>query len=202
MSQNPFSDAPFNPYQAPMAPSVAPFSPTGNPYEAGVWRQGNLLVMHKMARLPDRCVKTNDPTAERLNRKLSWHHPAIYLALLFNIIIYVVLASVLRHQAAIQIGLGPEGLAWRRKVIAISWSGIIASIAAFIAAFQFDPDVSPQIFVPLLLGGIFGTLGFAIFGLTCARVVAAKRIDHHYVWLKGVCPDYLNQLPEFPYPPQ
>lgn len=202
MSQNPFSDAGANPYQAPFNPNVAVFpNAGGNPYEGGVWRQGNLLVMHRMARLPDRCVKTNEPTSTRLTQKLFWHHPAIYLSLLVNLIIYVVLANILGHRAKIEIGLGPEGLAWRRTVIWVSWLGGLGSVAAFIAAFQFDADTSPA-FLPLLLGGLLGTLAFAIFGLIFVRVVSAKRIDHNYIWLKGVCPAYLQQLPEFPYSPR
>ncbi len=202
MSQNPFSDSIPNPYQAPSAPTFAP-SPFagGSPYDSGVWRQGSLLVMHRMARLPDRCVKTNEPTAARLKQNLFWHHPAIYASLLLNLIIYVVLANVLGHRAKIEVGIGPQGLARRRTVIWTAWLGVLASVAAFIGAFQFDPE-SSQAFLPLLLGGIFGFLGFAIFGLICVRVVSAKRIDHHYIWLKGVCPAYLQQLPEFPYPPR
>lgn len=204
MSQNPFSEAISNPYQAPSAPTFAGAGVPGaggNPYEAGVWRQGNLLVMHRMARLPDRCVKTNEPTIARLNQKLFWHHPAIYLSILVNLIIYIVLANILGHRAKIEVGLGPQGFAWRRKVVWTAWLGVLASIGAFIGAFQFDPNSSP-LFLPLLFGGIFGALGFGIFGLILVRVVTPKRMDHHYIWLKGVCPAYLQELPEFPYPPR
>jgi len=49
----------------------------------GVWRSGSLLVMHRNARLPDRCVKTNSAeNVRRLKRNLSWHHPGLYLWLL------------------------------------------------------------------------------------------------------------------------
>lgn len=201
MSQNPFGDAPFNPYQAPTA--LAPqMHFASNPFEAGVWRQGDLLVMHKTARLPDRCLKTNEPTLTRFRQKLFWHHPAIYLLILVHVIIYVILANVLGHRATVEIGVVPERISWRRKVIAIAWLGILGSIAAFIGSFQFDPDAATGIFLTLLLGGIFGALAFAIFGVVCSPIVRAKRIDHHYIWMKGVCPAYLNLLPEFPYPPR
>ncbi|MFO0906094.1 MAG: hypothetical protein U0939_24010 [Pirellulales bacterium] len=190
--QNPYAaPAVANPYAAP---TLAPQSMQG-----GVWRQGNLLVMHREAPLPPRCVKTNQPATGTLKRKLYWHHPAIYAALLLNLIIYAILAAVLSKRATIHIGLSEAGFARRRRTMLIAWLGVLGSIGAFFAAFTLDPETNP-VFPWLLLGGIFGFLGFLIYGLVAARLVHPKKMDDNYIWLKGVHPDYLNELPPWPWP--
>src|SRR5438270_17415 len=119
MSQYPAPE--FNPYAPPKAPPPVQFQPYPNQgYDPmfGLWRQGNVLVMHKLAPLPDRCVKSNQPANGRtLKRSLRWHHPAIYLALLAHFLIYVVLALVLSKSAIIRIGLSEEWIARRRRTI-------------------------------------------------------------------------------------
>jgi len=53
------------------------------PSMAGVWRDNKTLVMTKDALLPDQCVKCNAPAhGFKLKRKLTWHHPALYLIIL------------------------------------------------------------------------------------------------------------------------
>src|SRR5687768_6974211 len=73
---NPFADQAPNPYAAPQQPDLYSQSVPNkiSPY-AGLWREGNVMVMHKLAPLPDICLKSNQPAVGRLKRKLSWHHP-------------------------------------------------------------------------------------------------------------------------------
>ena len=52
----------------------------------------------------------------------------------------------------------------------------------------------------LILLGVLVFFGGALYGLIAARMVAPKRISDDYVWLKGVHPDFLAELPVWPYP--
>lgn len=62
--------ADINPYAAPQHGIVV--NPPAVDPSGGVWRDGKLLVMHKKAVLPDRCVKCNQPAGgRRLKRSLS-----------------------------------------------------------------------------------------------------------------------------------
>ena len=67
-SGNPFAD-PQNPYAAPqLGGYYQPVPQPGNlPPFAGLWRQGNVLVMHKSAPLPEICLKSNLPAKNRLS---------------------------------------------------------------------------------------------------------------------------------------
>src|SRR3954464_15581653 len=58
----------------------------------GVWRDGPILVMHKIAPLPDYCIKCNSPAnGLRIRRKLSWHHPALYILVFGAALFYVIM---------------------------------------------------------------------------------------------------------------
>src|SRR5687768_8402085 len=80
---DPYANNPYAPPKvaAPFPVQQPPF-PVGDPL-FGLFRQGNVLVMHKLAPLPDKCIKSNQPAHGRtLRRNLRWHHPAAFFALL------------------------------------------------------------------------------------------------------------------------
>jgi len=190
-------DSSENPYAPPLTtPSV---------YDAqvvedlGLWRKGSLLVMRKNSQLPARCVKSNAPTDRRLKRSMYWHHPAIYLSILISILIYVILALILRKSATIYIGLSDEWFAKRHRAMLVGWLLFLASVAMLIAGIAMldQSDAFPWLIAASPLVFLFG----AIYGLLGARMVVPARISDEYVWLKGIHPSFLADLPEWPYQP-
>lgn len=188
---------PDNPYQSPQTAEAV--------YQAemvdsgGLWRKGSLLVMHKMAPLPDRCVKSNVPTQRRLKRSLSWHHPLIFLTLLISLLIYVILALVLRKTAKIHIGLSDEWFARRRRAMVIGWTTVLVSLGMIIGGITMV-DSNGLFGLAILAGAVLFVAG-AIYGLLGARMVAPTRISDTHIWLKGVCPEFLVGLPDWPHTP-
>ena len=94
--------------------------------QRGLWRDGQILVMEKTAELPDRCVKSNRNADWKLRRKLSWHHPALYLLIfvggvLPGIFLFAFVALIIRQTASIHIGLTDEWFTKRRRVMFFSW---------------------------------------------------------------------------------
>ncbi len=164
-----------------------------------LYRQGRLLVMHKKAVLPDRCVKSNRPAAGRLKRKLAWHHPAIYVTIPLNPAIYVGLALLLRKRATVYVGLSDEWFRKRRRAITVGWTLFIGGLAMLIVGIASAAQhrwVAPAI--PL---GLLVALAGAIYGLRVAVIVRAKQVTNHFIWLAGVHPDFLASLPLWPYQP-
>lgn len=194
-TDSPLFDPDFNPYQAPKTKSsLAPLPPG-----AGLWREGNLLVMRKDAELPDRCVRCNAPAdGYRLKRNLSWHHPAFYLIVLFNLLIYVIVALIVRKTAKIYVGLCEEHRRKRTRTILTAWFFSLLGIALIVAAIAYSgPQASPSLGI-LALVGLLMWLGFMIWGAATAPPVAPVKIDHQFVWLKKVSPLFLDTLPEVP----
>lgn len=199
-----------NPFASPQVPQIGNPSPgasswarpqaTGGVhalYPVGVWRLRGKLVMHRSARLPDRCVKTNAPAEAWLTRKLFWYHPLILLALLLNLIVFLVLVLVLGKKAVIQVGIARGWRNRHRWRAAFAWSMTLLLPGACIAG----AFVSDEAWMPWLVAGAF--LAFllgAVVSVLVTRIVWPVRITDQYVVLKGVHPAFLAELPDWPYP--
>jgi hypothetical protein len=192
-SGNPFADQ-VNPYAAPQVGGYQPHMPGvgAHPF-AGLWRQGNLLVMHKMAPLPDICLKSNQPAQRRLKRSMHWHHPAIYIAVLISPLIYIILALCLQKTATIHIGLSDEWYVRRQMRMLIAWGTVLIGAILFGLAMLIG-DQAEGVAVALGMSAFLLPLGGLIYGLIACRLVTPQRITDQYVFIKGVHPDFLNRL--------
>lgn len=172
-----------------MAPEQLYFPPPSHGLNT-IWRSNTLLVMTKEASLPNRCVKCNAPAADRLKRKLQWHHPALYLLIFASILVYAVVAMVVRKTAIVNVGLCEEHRESRRLSIIITLLLALVAVMSSVAAVQFEMPV-------LFLVSLGLVLAATIYGIVTLRVVAPTKIDEHLVWLKGVNADYLQEFPEW-----
>ncbi len=199
-ASNPFSDQMPNPYAAP---HPGGYFQQGSPQKpaafAGLWRQGNVLVMHKMAPLPDICLKSNQPANRRLTRNLSWHHPAIALTILAGLLIYVILAIILTKRATIQLPLTDEWFARRQRRMLYSWGVGLACLGLIVGGVVLTAQLDQPEYLLLMLFGIFAGLFTLVFGQMAVGLVSPKPITDEYIWLKGVHPDFLNRLDPWPY---
>jgi hypothetical protein len=158
-----------------------------------IWRSGNLLVMRKGARLPDRCIKTNrSANGKRFKATLYWHHPIIYLLILFNLLIYLIVAIAVQKKAVVYLGVTEQTLQARSKAILWAWLVGIAGVILCIYALS-----SPVELGGLILLGVFMILGGLIGGLVKAPLVGTDRIEGEYIWIRGISKEYLALLPEW-----
>lgn|SRR5574341_2405187 len=162
------------------------------PPAAGIWRDGATLVMDKNASLPDRCVKCNAPAnGLRVRKKLSWHHPFLYLLIFGAALVYVILAMALSKRAIVEFGICQNHKRRRRILLNIGFGLLAIGLMLPFVGFGYD---YPEI-------GVLGILLFlvAVFWLViAARVVSLKKIDDRYVWLTGVNRDFLAQFAPLP----
>lgn len=68
---------PINPYVAPQADIREPLFV--QPEDIGLWRQGDLLVMHESARFPLRCILTGEETAHLYSWQVRNFWSAFYV---------------------------------------------------------------------------------------------------------------------------
>lgn len=177
--------SPGDSYVFPPPPS------TGLYPEGGVWRDNHTLVMSKDAALPDRCVKCNSPAnGLRLKRTLYWHNPIYYVLLFAGILIYFIVAMIVRKTAIVHVPLCETHLGRRRASLIIGWLLIALGLGGFIMA------IAGNYGTPAFLGALSLLVGF-VFAIAAARTVLPTKIDDRFVWLKGVNRDYLNQLPQW-----
>lgn len=164
----------------------APPSPLGS--ATGVWQDGAKLVMVKDAQLPDRCVKCNAFTERKMKRNLTWHHPALYLLIIAGVLIYFIVAMILRQSATIYIGICDEHHARHRRNMIITAVLIVSSLLGFVIAIAMNEPMFALLGILLFFGGI-------VFGVVGTRLVLPAKIDAQYVWLSGINKEYLSALP-------
>jgi len=167
----------------------------GRNSDVGVWRLGKQLVMRKDAKLPDRCVKTNEPAERWLTRRLYWHHPLLYLLILAGVLFYAIAAIIVREKAVIDVGLSQERFSRRRWSIFGAWVVAFSGLGLCYLGIQFAAGGEAA---ALIIGGLFLALLSGVVGASLSSVVQPARITADYVWIKGVHPAYLDALPEFP----
>jgi hypothetical protein len=192
----------FNPYAAPEAePGEGPH-PSG---DAGVWRDGDILVMTKDADLGDRCVKCGAPcNGWRLKRSLSWHSgfwylpPIVTVFLCFTVffcvplVLYFAVMMFVQQIATIYVPLCPRHRGKRRLGIACSFAISMLGLTLILAGIAVEGKVIVDVFggsgAALVLGGL-------VYGTVSSQPVVVKRIDQEFVWLKKASPAYLVTLP-------
>lgn len=152
------------------------------------WRDGDKLVVHETATLPDRCLKCNQPAdGKRVRQTFRWHSPVYYLLVLAGLLIYFVVALIVRQNATVEYGLCQRHFSQRRMFQISSWSLLALSVIGFIAAVGVGEGW-------LALFGLLALVAAAVFG-TLSQFVTVDKIDKGYVWLKKIDLEYLRQFP-------
>jgi hypothetical protein len=167
----------LNPYAPPA--DISAYAPA--PTQEGIngWCEAGRLVLPATgARLPDRCVVCNAAAhGYALRKKFYWHHPAVYLGLLVNVIVYAVLAMVLRKTATVSFGLCPKHRAKRVYGLWIGWGGFGLAFCAMLACAVIGAAET-------ILATIAAMVLLPIVGFILARTAVPAKIDERWIWLK------------------
>jgi hypothetical protein len=175
-----------NPYAAPRTDVNAGLTTGGG---GGFRRSGALLITSPEVRLPPRCVKCNAPVDGPLKRKrYYWHHPAIFALVLFNLLIYAIVAVIVRRRAEVTFGLCQVHRAKRNRAIVGGLLGVCLSIGLTAGA------IGQQIPV-LALVGILGVVVSIVVSAVVARALLPTRIDKAGAQFKGCGEGFLASLP-------
>jgi hypothetical protein len=179
------------PYATPFG--IAPSVPT---YAA--WRDGAVLITPTVAVLPRQCVKCGQAADGWYGRrKFYWHHPGLLLLILVNLIVFAIVALVVRKTATVELGLCARHIARRRMAIGATWLLVLGGCATLAGGFYVTSAYRGYDFAAFL-----GTLTALVMWVTAAVVssnIAAflrpTRIDSTYAFFKGAGPDFLSLFP-------
>jgi len=167
-------------------------TPVGAAADNAVWCDGTTLIVPHGTTLPPYCVKCNAPVEEPpVKRTYRWHNPLLYLIILFNLIIYAIVALIVRKKGRIQIHVC-------RHHVQRQWIAILLALVLTLGG------------LALLIGGgandkpilaVTGIVAF-ILGIVAAfvsRMLYPTKIDEHVLWLKGAGPEFCAQFPPAPW---
>lgn len=176
-----------NPYASPQADISA--IPAREFSAHGTYQSGKLLVISRdSAQLPDLCIKTGAPTGARMKRKVYWHPPWVYIFLVCNLLIFAIVALIVRKTASLEFALSEEARAERRKHTFIGLGILAAGIGTF-----FLIEIEPWF---AMVGGLL-FVGGLIYIIIKTRLVWPTKMNKEWAWLNGVHPSVLAQLPRF-----
>jgi hypothetical protein len=177
---------PVLPYATP-APLV-----TGGPAPDSAWRDGKTLVVRKGVILPDRCVKCNAPADGPFHKQtVNWHHPALYLLLLAGPVPYAIIISILQEKGSVGVRLCARHRQRRLGLVLTAWALGIGGTAAIVASARAHSRF-------VVIAGIAALFCGVVLG-ACTRLLTAKKIDGHFMWLRGLSPEFLTSFPPLPH---
>ncbi len=183
----------INPYASPQTHSGVPLE--AELVESSAWRNGNLLIVGHNAVLPPRCVKCNAPTDRPHKRfRMTWYSPLAYLGLLLGLVPFVLIVLLIQRKLVLDVGICEEHRHRRRLGIVV---GLLGSAMGFglivLGLVQFTESMALPFCSGLALIGVS-----LVFCIRMTRIVWPKHIDKRFAEVHGVCPEFLDALPEAP----
>lgn len=189
--RNPFERNPYAPSQATLKQSGPPSGQLNS--RATAWRYRKMLVMVPETALPDRCIKCNAPAHEPTKeRKVYWHHPAVYVLILINVILYAIVGAIVRKRAMVAPGLCEVHKKSHKMTVIAAWSVFALGLALMVVAIKTDGSATQ------LLSGFLLMLAAVLVGMIRGRIVQAHKIETTRVWLRGCGEEFLDSLPQLP----
>ena len=171
--------------------AVQSLSEGGQLAASAIWRDGKKIVALDGTHFPARCVKCNQATSEpALKRKLYWHNPAFYLFLFVQVILYIIVAMLVRKRATVEIHLCREHLDRRRNFMIGVWVSLVLGFGALVWG------IAESTGLMAIIGGVLLVVAVTL-GLFGVRPLATVKIRDKTVWLKGAGKDFLDSLPSW-----
>jgi hypothetical protein len=190
------NDNSYSPYAPPKSSLIEPVEDS-----AGMWRQGNIVVMRHDANFPARCIKCNAASvAPERKTGVYWHPWGYYLIALISLPLYAIVAFIVRKRATVYVNLCPRHQ--RRLIIgrSLGWAGLayLALVLPLIfVVFQDALNNNQDLKNIIIICSVAFSLVWMIGTLVLTSRVQAKRIAPDYIYLKQCHKDFLNSLPEF-----
>ena len=161
-----------------------------------IWRDKKLLVTRHSTSLPHRCVRCNAPADGSYRpRTFYWHHPLYFLLLPAGIVLYAIIALVVRQKAIVDVGLCREHQKQQSRRILLAWLVGLLGLPAMIAGPMLDFYLHAKSFTVIgLIGGVALILIGAFLGVTVSAL-KPRRMNHRLAWFAGCSPEFLGQFP-------
>jgi hypothetical protein len=178
-----------NPPPSPLPPplAAAPSSETTNARTDG----RDLIVPVRHARLPLRCIKTNQPVSAQEVRRLTleWIPPAVWLGLLATPVVFLALYFLFRRIVRVDVPLSAKGAALVRGHRWMAIALLASAVALLVLGWSFH-------LAALLFLATVVTVVAVITILVGSGALRLIRVEGEEVWLRGASRAFLAALPK------
>jgi len=165
--------------------------------EFPIVREGSQLIIPQPppgqpAILPPLCIKCGAPAdGKPVEKVIYWHSPLLYLLILAGLLIYAIVAIVVRKGIKVRMPLCARHAQRRNIAVTLAWVLPLAGIADAIILPQFDVDGGVVALITIVL--IFA--GLVLWGVV-GTPIRPKSIDQYRGVFTGFCATFLEQFPE------
>jgi hypothetical protein len=141
--------------------------------------------------LPGPCVKCGAPAhGKPVDKIFSWHHPALYLLILAGVLIYLIVAVIVRKSMRLKVPLCARHAQRRGIAVTLAWVIPVVGVA--------DAFILPRVGVDggwvALITAVFVLTGLVIWSVV-NYPLRPKSIDKYRGVFSGFCEAYLQQFP-------
>lgn len=136
------------------------------------------------------CIKCGAAATTPWRKKFYWHNPALYFLVLLNLLIYAIVAMIVRKQMELNVPLCDSHHADRKRYKLIATLMLVLCIPFGVAL---------GVYVSEAMGWITGILMFlvsVVFYSLMGLGFAPRKIDEFGGIFRGACAAFLDQLPE------
>jgi hypothetical protein len=195
IQSNPYADVSANPYASPLGGHMP--KPE---YSGGVYRLGaSKLVLHRQAALPPRCIKTGEPAETAIRKTLYWHHPALILLVFFpGILVYAIVALIVRKSMTFSFPVTYRARTKLRVCLAAGILCLIGSFAMLIGGVAMADNGGDGSFAAICGVAFLVLLVTSIVMFYLSRVVTPTKITDEFTVVKGISPEFLAGIPDWP----
>lgn len=151
-------------------------------------REGKYVFIPVGSDLPCRCIVCNAEVSDPVKtRRVYWYSPWLYLLVLLNLLLFAIVALVIRKSAQVTPALCPEHKSSRRsRILMFLGAFLLLMLAGSVAAYEgYTPIVIPAFTVGMLL---------LIPMSMVSNTVRARRIDKLGITLSGCKEAFLISL--------
>jgi hypothetical protein len=153
-------------------------------------RRGRDLVVPRSASLPAHCLKCGTAASIPWRKKFYWHNSWVYFLILLNLLIYIIVAVVVRKQMELNLPLCDAHHADRKRYRLLGTLMLIGFVpAGLVLGANFSET----------LGWTTGALMFVaglVFWQMSTLGIRASKIDEAGGVFRGASKAFLDMLPE------
>jgi hypothetical protein len=171
--------------------AVSSYPLTMPPTQQEPYAEGNILVVPRGAALPANCIKCGAAPQRWLQKKFYWHNPLLYLLILVGLLVYAIVALIVRKQVQLAVPLCEAHDSARKTKI---WIGSILLLGCIPLPVALGTYLNTD-----AAAGIASLLGIVMFFagaivLSMAQVLRATYIGDDCAKFKGADQSFLARL--------
>jgi hypothetical protein len=156
-----------------------------------VERRGDEFIAYRGAALPPMCFRCGAPAEPGKVKQFFWHPPAVYLAILGGVLLYVIVAVVIRKRFDTVVPTCEAHIRRRKRLYWTGWGVLVGAAVIVVVAMNMKSESAGGIACGV---GFVGFMASLVVFAVAGRTLRPTEITDEYGRFAGACPAFLATL--------